>query len=160
MGSSPRGWPLLPGVSGVGTATLSGIQPAGSALPAPAIPTLRILYADDDACIRGFGQLVLTRAGYAVETAADGAEALALLRRDPPDLLITDYQMPRLNGRELIRQMRMAKVAIPVIMISGSLGELPGKDLQRLGCTAMLGKPFTADQLVCAVHDAFHPAPA
>ena len=87
----------------------------------------RILVADDDATSRKLLTRILTRAGFACTEAPDGIEALKQLHEDPPTLLLLDYDMPGMNGAEVLKQMRHdgnANVAqIPAIMLTGHGGE-------------------------------------
>jgi sigma-B regulation protein RsbU (phosphoserine phosphatase) len=87
----------------------------------------RILVADDDATSRKLLTRILTRAGFACTEAPDGIEALKQLRDDPPSLLLLDYDMPGMNGAEVLKQLRHdgnAVIAqIPAIMLTGHGGE-------------------------------------
>jgi DNA-binding response OmpR family regulator len=125
--------------------------------PLTALPA-RVLYVDDDPQIKGFAKLVLCRSGYVVDTAADGAEAWAALRDSEYDLLVTDYQMPRLNGLELIRKVQLANMKMPVILVSSLVGSSSDNDPLWQECSGMLGKPFTASQLVSVVQEVLHVA--
>jgi sigma-B regulation protein RsbU (phosphoserine phosphatase) len=87
----------------------------------------RILVADDDATSRKLLLRILTRAGFACTEAADGIAALKQLHDDPPSLLLLDYDMPGMNGAEVLKQLRHdgnATIAqIPAIMLTGHGGE-------------------------------------
>ena len=87
----------------------------------------RILVADDDATSRKLLARILTRAGFTCTEAPDGIEALKQLQQDPPSLLLLDYDMPGMNGAEVLKQLRRdgnAIVAqIPAIMLTGHGGE-------------------------------------
>lgn len=88
----------------------------------------RILIADDSALIRRTYQFVLELLGYRVTTVIDGKDALARLSTENFDLLITDYDMPRMDGASLIREIRHWGNRLPIILISGSImssDELP-----------------------------------
>ncbi|HEX8407267.1 MAG TPA: diguanylate cyclase [Thermoanaerobaculia bacterium] len=69
-------------------------------------PSVRVLLVDDDENFRAWLTQLMRRLGFAVQTAMDGEHALALLRESPFDLLISDYQMPRIDGFDLIRAVR------------------------------------------------------
>ena len=87
----------------------------------------RILVADDDATSRKLLTRILTRAGFECTEAPDGIEALKLLHADPPSLLLLDYDMPGMNGAEVLQQLRRdenaAVAQIPAIMLTGHGGE-------------------------------------
>lgn len=102
----------------------------------------RVLLVDDDAPLREVLQEALQEAGFRVVTAADGVEALELLRRgDPYDVLLLDDEMPRLGGRQLLALLRAAGSRIPVVLCSGSL-DLDEDQRRRLGVGPVLRKPF------------------
>jgi DNA-binding response OmpR family regulator len=97
---------------------------------------------------------ILTRAGYAVQTAADGRDGLDYLRRESFDLLITDLLMPDTDGLETIMTLRRQRKALKIIVISGcgfSLGGEYLKIAQRLGADCTIAKPFTQATLLTAV---------
>lgn len=116
----------------------------------------RILYADDDGALRLVTELMLRRFGFALDTAKDGREALRKLREEPYDLVITDLHMPGLNGLELARQVHLAGMGIPVILVSGTVDDLPAESAGRMGLAAVLAKPFAAEELTAAIHQALH----
>jgi serine phosphatase RsbU (regulator of sigma subunit) len=87
----------------------------------------RILVADDDATSRKLLSRILTSAGFACTQAPDGIEALQSLRDDPPSLLLLDFDMPGMDGAEVLKQLRRdsnaAIAQIPAIMLTGHGGE-------------------------------------
>jgi DNA-binding response OmpR family regulator len=107
---------------------------------------IRILYADDDRCILRACQIMLDRAGYDVDTVADGEEAWGALQCIPYHLLITDNEMPRLTGLELIQKVREAFIPVSIVLASSSVSSPDG-----LECDALLPKPFTVRGLLDTV---------
>src|SRR5436190_24358451 len=87
----------------------------------------RILVADDDATSRKVLTRILTRAGFGCTEVPDGITALKTLQTDPPSLLLLDYDMPGMNGAEVLKQLRHdanSNIAqIPAIMLTGHGGE-------------------------------------
>ena len=111
----------------------------------------RILVADDDSGIRELIALSLIRSGYEVDTARDGAEAWKALNEVSYYLLITDYKMPKMTGLELIQLLRSKEMALPVILVSGTI---PAEELRRqpwLHVDATLSKPFDVEELLDVV---------
>lgn len=123
-----------------------------SALPAPkqSVPIcrLRILVVDDDRTTQRVEQLVLSNAGYDVSTAADGEEAWAALLADRFDLMLTDHNMPRLCGLDLVMRMRAAGMRLPVVLSSGSLDLTQASECPCLDLAAVLIKPFGIGELM------------
>lgn len=110
---------------------------------------MRVLVADDDASTRFLIQRVLEREGYEVVAAADGIEALALFGETSPDILLTDYSMPEMNGIDLCRIVSTAPPGrfVPIIMLTG--GDDPGLLVRSLeaGALEFLSKPIKPDEL-------------
>jgi CheY-like chemotaxis protein len=137
--------------------------PVGESIDSPAQvqghfnPSPRILVVDDDADIRQVNTAVLNRFGYQTVTAEDGAAAWDALLASHYDLLITDHNMPRISGIELIKKLRAARMTLPVILVSG---DLPGRELEQnawLKPVATLPKPFSAAQLLDTVNEVLAP---
>ncbi len=107
----------------------------------------RILCVDDEPWIRDLLRLLLQRAGYSVETAADGQDAWETLSRDLTafDLVITDNEMPKLSGLALVERLRDAGFTRNVVMFSASVLSQAGDRLQRLNIAAVVkkGRPVT-----------------
>jgi excisionase family DNA binding protein len=110
----------------------------------------RVLVVDDDAGLRDFIRANLEADGYAVREAASADEGLAALDEEPPDLILLDVQMPKMDGWEMLRrvQERHGVEAIPVIMYSGKLDQ--AGDAESRGAQAFIGKPLDPDRLLAA----------
>jgi CheY-like chemotaxis protein len=79
----------------------------------------RVLIVDDEASLRSLGKSILESQGYEVHCAEDGFEGFAALKRALPDIIISDLQMPNMNGFEFLSVVRQTFPAVPVIVISG-----------------------------------------
>jgi len=97
---------------------------------AGAAPQLRVMVVDDTMMVRELQRSILERGGYRVRTASDGAEALALLNEEPADLVVTDLEMPNLDGFQLTKSIRShPRLAnVPVLIVSSHASE---EDQQR-----------------------------
>jgi DNA-binding response OmpR family regulator len=111
----------------------------------------RILVVEDEAPVRQLNAEVLTRAGYEVDAAEDGAAAWEALNGDSYDLLITDNGMPRLSGLELLKKLRAARMELPVIMATGTLPTQEFAQSPWLRPAATLEKPYTIEELLRTV---------
>ncbi len=126
-------------------------EPAGASLQCPTEPLCRILVVDDYKDIRQLSAEVLIHSGYAVDAAADGVDAWEALQIKAFNLLITDNDMPKLTGVELVRKLRSAHMALPVILATG---RLPTEELVQnpsLHLAALLPKPFSPEELLGTV---------
>jgi DNA-binding response OmpR family regulator len=120
-------------------------EPAGAPLQCPANSAHRILVVDEDSDLRLLYADVLVRPGYHVDAAEDGAAGWEALQANSYNLLITENDMPKLTGVELVRKLRAARMALPVVMAAG---RLPKHELARnpsLQLAATLLKPFAVD---------------
>ena len=111
-----------------------------------------VLVVDDSAAIRKILQRVLRQTGIAIRTiheAGDGQEALYLLANNPVDLVLTDINMPKMDGLQLLASLKASAQwrHIPVIMITTESGEAKVAEAVRLGAAGYVRKPFTADQI-------------
>ena len=113
-----------------------------------------ILVVDDDPALREMVSEVLQDAGYEVEVAADGEEALRLIEDVPPRLLILDIQMPRVDGPALARELRARLRDLPVIVMTAR--PHPEREADRCNAVASLGKPFDTRDLVRVVRRFAH----
>jgi chemosensory pili system protein ChpA (sensor histidine kinase/response regulator) len=111
--------------------------------------TRTILVVDDAALMRRRLESSLTTHGYSVVTCADGQEAWNWLQTHPaPALMLTDLEMPNMDGFTLIDRARQAGITIPMVVVSSRLAEEWSKEAKRLGATDYLTKGFTTQQLV------------
>lgn len=126
--------------------------PAGDA-PAKEKRMPRILAVDDEPNIVRLIQVNLERAGYQVETANNGAQALAKLRQSMPDLLVSDVMMPEMDGFELLKNVRMdaALADLPVIMLTAKTQDLDIMRGYSHGADMYLTKPFNPQELLSFV---------
>ncbi len=111
----------------------------------------RVLLCDDEIHILRAAEFKIKRAGYSVRTAGDGDEAWQLMQDQVPDLLITDCQMPRLDGLGLVRRMRQdyRTQDVPVFMLTAKGYELSHEQLaSELGVLAVIAKPFSPRELL------------
>jgi DNA-binding response OmpR family regulator len=106
---------------------------------------------DDDSDIRQLSAQALVGSGYHVDAAEDGAAAWEALQIQAFNLLITDHNMPRLTGVELVTKLRAARMALPVIMATGRLSTDELAQNPSLQLAAMLPKPFTIGELLQTV---------
>jgi excisionase family DNA binding protein len=131
-------------------ADLEAFLAGGPAATGAGSSAARVLVVDDDPGLRDFIKANLEADGYAVREAGSADEGLAALDEEPPDLILLDVQMPRMDGWEMLRrvQERHGIEAIPVIMYSGKL-EQAGEAKSR-GAQAFIGKPFDPARLLAA----------
>lgn len=113
---------------------------------------VEILIADDSEEICGFlAENILEPQGYSVRIAANGEDALRMVRESIPDLMITDHQMPKLTGIELMHLLRDEMPLLPIILITGEGSEALAADALRAGAVNYLIKPFDSNELLKAV---------
>jgi two-component system chemotaxis response regulator CheY len=106
---------------------------------------MRILVVDDSKVARAVIRKVLGEIGYSVVfEAADGVEAMAKLRESTFDLVMTDWNMPRMDGIELVREVRDSPdLDVPVLMVSGETYVTRFVEVMRAGAQGYIRKPFT-----------------
>lgn len=126
-------------------------EPPNPPSPSQTTPRHLILLVEDDSDVRQLSVDVLTGDGYEVEVAKDGAAGWEALQTKRYDLLITDNQMPRMTGLEMIEQVRSASMTIPVIMATGALPTSEFAKKPWLRPNAMLQRPFSNAALRAAV---------
>lgn len=113
------------------------------------------LVVDDSISARRTLAQVVRDAGYDVRTAKDGLEAATLIEKKRPDIVLTDLEMPRMNGIELAShiQANSGTCDIPVIMITSRSTEKHRQMASSVGVDVYLNKPFSEDELLQHVHD-------
>ena len=111
------------------------------------VPSPRVLVVDDERYIVELLAFLLEEEGFIVDRAYDGEQAWKLVERAPPDLVITDVSMPRVNGLELLKRFRATRAlaTTPVILMSAALHPAAGDH------TAFVPKPFDLDQILSLV---------
>jgi excisionase family DNA binding protein len=109
-----------------------------------------VLIVDDDDRMREYVKANLELEGYSVREAANAEEGLQALEREPPDLILLDVMMPKVDGWEMLRlvQDRHGVGAIPVVMFSGKVDEASEAEARARGARGFIGKPFDPQQLI------------
>jgi len=112
--------------------------------------TASILTVDDSASLRMAIRIALTGAGYAVTEAVDGADGLAKATGTRFDLIVTDLNMPNMDGLAMIRALRQqpAQAGVPIIFLSTESDAEMKAQAKAAGATGWLVKPFQPDQLI------------
>ena len=112
-----------------------------------------VLSVDDSASIRQMVKLTLSGAGYEVVQAGDGAEGLAKAQSTAVDLVVTDLNMPVMNGLGLIRELRKLPnyKGVPIIFLTTESDAAMKAEAKAAGATGWITKPFQQDQLVAVV---------
>ena len=120
-----------------------------------------VLVVDDSITVRRVTQRLLQREGYRVALAADGLQALERLQAERPAVVLSDIEMPRMDGFDLVRNIRndAALKGLPVIMITSRIAEKHREHARELGVDHYLGKPYAEDDLLALVARYAH-APA
>jgi CheY-like chemotaxis protein len=122
----------------------------------------RVMVIEDDDAVRSLVIRMLERVGHEVVATPDGREALRLFGQEPTDLVITDINMPGMDGIEVISAFRAMRAGVPIIAISG--GGLMPKELllssaAAMGAVEVVSKPFEISRLVGAVDRALRQQP-
>ena len=110
----------------------------------------KILVVDDDAHIREVLSFALGKAGMETREAADGEAALAMVEREPPDLVVLDINMPRMDGLEVCRRLR-ATGDLPILFLSSRDDEIDRVVGLELGADDYVVKPFSPREVVARV---------
>jgi PAS domain S-box-containing protein len=117
-----------------------------------------ILVVDDEDNILRVSKVILESNGYTVVTASDGPEAVAIFAQEINSLsaVITDMALPIMDGIALTRSLRKLKASVPIIASSGQTQHVHAEELQKLGVTNLLTKPYDKQQLLETLHQTLH----
>lgn len=129
---------------------MSGTQIGSSPPHVAEAPQRRVLVVDDEASVREVLAQYLALEGYAVYQARDGAEALAIARAAPPDLVILDLMLPGIDGLEVCRRLR-ATSAVPIVMLTALGEEVHKVEGFRAGTDDYVTKPFSPQEIMLRV---------
>ncbi|MBP7567229.1 MAG: Hpt domain-containing protein [Burkholderiaceae bacterium] len=124
---------------------------ADAAQAAPVVPL--VLVVDDSITVRRVTQRLLQREGYRVALAADGLQALERLQQERPVVVLSDIEMPRMDGFDLARNIRAdaSLSQLPIIMITSRIAEKHREHAAQLGVNHYLGKPYSEEELLSLV---------
>ncbi|KQU82506.1 chemotaxis protein CheA [Variovorax sp. Root318D1] len=116
--------------------------------PVPQVPL--VLVVDDSITVRRVTQRLLQREGYRVSLAADGLQALERLQQERPAVVLSDIEMPRMDGFDLARNIRAddSMAGLPIIMITSRIAEKHRDYARTLGVNHYLGKPYSEEELL------------
>lgn len=112
-----------------------------------------VLVVDDSLTVRKITSRLLTREGFRVATARDGVEALEVLEKESPAIMLLDIEMPRMDGFEVARSVRgdTRYGDLPIIMITSRTAEKHRRHALELGVDAYLGKPYQEEELLATI---------
>lgn len=114
----------------------------------------RILIVDNEIRLAEVLAVALSDAGYAAEAVSDAKSALAVIDKDPIDLVITDMRMPEMDGRALLHAIKRANADIPVIMITAYTSVRDAVELVKEGAFDYVAKPFETDEILQTIERA------
>lgn len=117
--------------------------------------TRKVLLIDDDDSLRRVTEYALQSAGFQVVTAADGKEGLARFRKESPEVVITDIQMPGLSGYDVLQQVKAENPETLVIVVTAFSSVEKAVKAMKQGAHDYIAKPFSRDELVIVVEKAF-----
>jgi chemosensory pili system protein ChpA (sensor histidine kinase/response regulator) len=134
-------------------AALSGSDAPAPVASAPTAQVPLVLVVDDSITVRRVTQRLLQREGYRVALAADGLQALERLQDERPVVVLSDIEMPRMDGFDLARNIRAdARLKeLPIVMITSRIAEKHREHAAALGVNHYLGKPYSEEELLSLV---------
>ena len=128
---------------------LGKLEPQQTNVELPQSSASVILVVDDAAMMRRRFEASLNTHGFITHTCNDGLEALNWLQTNPhPDLMITDIEMPNMDGFTLIDRCRQSQIEMPILVVSSRLSAEWGKEARRLGANDYLNKGFSTPELL------------
>lgn len=157
IGDSIERRPLMTSANAARVFAPGSAAVAAGEIPAAAIDIVErekvVVLADDSISVRKFVGRMLEKAGYRVKLASDGLEALEIVSLAPCDLVITDLEMPRTNGYELMLHLRQSADTrhIPVMVVTSRAGAKHRERALKEGASAFMVKPVQEDQLIAQV---------
>jgi CheY-like chemotaxis protein len=107
-----------------------------------------VLVVDDNDCVRELVSSIVALQGYRVVQASDGAEALDLFSQRGFDLILTDLQMPRMDGLSLASKIKDDSPSTPIVLITGSMRDWVEKLVQERPVDRVLYKPFRVEEIL------------
>ena len=111
----------------------------------------RALAVDDSATMRNLVKMALESEGFTVDTAENGQEALELAKRNTYDIVISDINMPVMDGLQFLKEFREMNKRTPVLMLTTETEARKKEEAKRLGATGWIVKPFKPEDLVKVV---------
>jgi chemosensory pili system protein ChpA (sensor histidine kinase/response regulator) len=159
MGDAIERRPLMTGANAARIFAPGAIAVAAGEIPAAAIDVVErekvVVLADDSISVRKFVGRMLEKAGYRVRLASDGLEALEIVSQNPCDLVVTDLEMPRTNGYELMLHLRQSAETrhIPVMVVTSRAGAKHRDRAMKEGASAFMVKPVQEDQFIAQVRE-------
>jgi len=111
----------------------------------------KILAVDDEPEMLETLEEILAGAGYEVKTTTESPQAIGIIEKDPPDLIITDLMMPELNGVDFLERIKAHYPHIPVILLTGYASVDSAVDAMKKGASDYLSKPFFSEELLMRV---------
>ena len=144
----------------IATAEIVGGNEADEAVPLNENLAPLVLVVDDSLTVRRVTQRLLQREGYRVTLARDGMDALEQLADERPAVMLSDIEMPRMDGFDLVRNVRNdARLKdLPVIMITSRIAQKHREHAQALGVDHYIGKPYDEEALLALVRSFAHRA--